>query len=215
MDLAPAPDPGGTSPRSVLTPSHPGSANICSRTASDACWGWHGVCWCGQDPPTVPCHEAAVHPARPRAGCRNLVPRRSDPSRLEMRHFGVKVSIIEPGYFKTAITSAESLENCFLSTWEKVSDETKAGYGENYLKGCKYTTSKLKPRSSLPEAKAHPGAAGCPAALRASGAVHLPLARGSAPAWLLLPPQFWKEPRRCTRGATPTSRWSRTAWSTR
>lgn len=57
-----------------------------------------------------------------------------------MRHFGVKVSIIEPGYFKTAITGAENLEKCFLSTWEKVSDETKAGYGENYLKDCKYTT---------------------------------------------------------------------------
>ncbi|XP_068519457.1 retinol dehydrogenase 16-like [Anas acuta] len=59
----------------------------------------------------------------------------SDSLRLEMRHFGVKVSIIEPGYFKTGITSAESLEKCFLSTWEKVSDETKAAYGENYLKG--------------------------------------------------------------------------------
>ncbi|XP_040395275.1 retinol dehydrogenase 16-like [Cygnus olor] len=58
----------------------------------------------------------------------------SDSLRLEMRHFGVKVSIIEPGYFKTAITGAENLEKCFLSTWEKVSDETKAGYGENYLK---------------------------------------------------------------------------------
>ncbi|KAI6062335.1 Retinol dehydrogenase 16 [Aix galericulata] len=58
----------------------------------------------------------------------------SDSLRLEMRHFGVKVSIIEPGYFKTAITSAENLEKCFLSTWEKVSDETKAGYGEDYLK---------------------------------------------------------------------------------
>uniref|UniRef100_A0A8B9DK27 Retinol dehydrogenase 16 n=1 Tax=Anser cygnoides TaxID=8845 RepID=A0A8B9DK27_ANSCY len=34
----------------------------------------------------------------------------SDSLRLEMRHFGVKVSIIEPGYFKTAITGAENLE---------------------------------------------------------------------------------------------------------
>ncbi|NXK57266.1 RDH16 dehydrogenase, partial [Chauna torquata] len=54
--------------------------------------------------------------------------------RLEMRHFGVKVSVIEPGYFKTAITNIENLEKNFLSIWEKLSDETKASYGENYFK---------------------------------------------------------------------------------
>ncbi|NXE17143.1 RDH16 dehydrogenase, partial [Lophotis ruficrista] len=54
--------------------------------------------------------------------------------RIEMRDFGVKVSVIEPGYFKTAITSPENLEKNFLSIWEKVPEETKASYGENYLK---------------------------------------------------------------------------------
>ncbi|KAM6294394.1 retinol dehydrogenase 16-like [Aegotheles albertisi] len=58
----------------------------------------------------------------------------SDSLRLEMRSFGVKVSMIEPGYFKTAITAAENLEKNFLSIWEKVPEETKASYGENYLK---------------------------------------------------------------------------------
>ncbi|NWT06203.1 RDH16 dehydrogenase, partial [Mionectes macconnelli] len=53
--------------------------------------------------------------------------------RLEMRSFGVKVSVIEPGYFKTAITSVENLERNFLSTWEKLPEETKASYGESYL----------------------------------------------------------------------------------
>ncbi|NWX25035.1 RDH16 dehydrogenase, partial [Aegotheles bennettii] len=58
----------------------------------------------------------------------------SDSLRLEMRRFGVKVSMIEPGYFKTAITATENLEKNFLSIWEKVPEETKASYGENYLK---------------------------------------------------------------------------------
>ncbi|XP_074663899.1 retinol dehydrogenase 7-like [Strix aluco] len=57
----------------------------------------------------------------------------SDSLRLEMRNFGVKVSIIEPGYFKTMITSKEKLEDPILSTWEKLPEETKAVYGENYL----------------------------------------------------------------------------------
>ncbi|NXV37676.1 H17B6 dehydrogenase, partial [Rissa tridactyla] len=53
--------------------------------------------------------------------------------RLEMRDFGVKVSVIEPGYFKTLITSAENVEKNFLSIWEKLPAETKASYGQNYL----------------------------------------------------------------------------------
>ncbi|KAM6039133.1 retinol dehydrogenase 16-like [Chlamydotis macqueenii] len=58
----------------------------------------------------------------------------SDSLRIEMRDFGVKVSVIEPGYFKTAITSPENLEKNFLSIWEKVPADTKASYGDNYLK---------------------------------------------------------------------------------
>ncbi|NXE83594.1 H17B6 dehydrogenase, partial [Cochlearius cochlearius] len=54
--------------------------------------------------------------------------------RLEMRSFGVKVSMIEPGYFKTVITNVENLEKNFRSIWERLPEETKASYGENYLK---------------------------------------------------------------------------------
>ena len=57
-----------------------------------------------------------------------------------MHNFGVKVSIIEPGYFKTMITNVENLEKSFISTWEKLPEEMKASYGENYLKKCKYLT---------------------------------------------------------------------------
>ncbi|NWS78603.1 H17B6 dehydrogenase, partial [Crotophaga sulcirostris] len=55
--------------------------------------------------------------------------------RLEMRDFGVKVSIIEPGYFKTNITNVENLEGNFIAMWEKLPEDTKASYGEDYLKG--------------------------------------------------------------------------------
>ncbi|NXO53850.1 RDH16 dehydrogenase, partial [Aramus guarauna] len=72
----------------------------------------------------------------------------SDSLRLEMRSFGVKVSMIEPGYFKTMITNKENLEKNFLSCWEKVSEETKASYGENYLKEFLLTFRKMHKRCS-------------------------------------------------------------------
>ncbi|NXM34148.1 RDH16 dehydrogenase, partial [Oxyruncus cristatus] len=58
----------------------------------------------------------------------------SDSLRLEMRNFGVKVSVIEPGYFRTMITDVEKLEGNFLSIWEKLPEEIKTSYGESYLK---------------------------------------------------------------------------------
>ncbi|NXY66998.1 RDH2 dehydrogenase, partial [Callaeas wilsoni] len=54
--------------------------------------------------------------------------------RLELRNFGVKVCVIEPGYFKTMITNVENLERNFRSCWEKLPGEIKASYGEDYLR---------------------------------------------------------------------------------
>lgn len=62
------------------------------------------------------------------------------PCRLEMRNFGVKVSVIEPGCFQTNITNEENIKKHFLDTWEKLPEEIKADYGEKYLKHCKYLT---------------------------------------------------------------------------
>ncbi|NXJ23494.1 RDH16 dehydrogenase, partial [Dicrurus megarhynchus] len=58
----------------------------------------------------------------------------SDSLRLEMRNFGVKVCVIEPGYFKTMITNVENLEKNFISSWQKLPEEIKASYGEGYLR---------------------------------------------------------------------------------
>ncbi|KAM4755215.1 retinol dehydrogenase 16-like [Cyanocitta cristata] len=58
----------------------------------------------------------------------------SDSLRLEMSSFGVKVCVIEPGYFKTMITNTENLEKNFISIWQKLPEEIKASYGEDYLR---------------------------------------------------------------------------------
>ncbi|NXO05205.1 RDH16 dehydrogenase, partial [Rhinopomastus cyanomelas] len=58
----------------------------------------------------------------------------SDSLRCEMRNFGVKVILIEPGYFRTAITSSENLKNQFISMWERLPEELKLLYGDNFLK---------------------------------------------------------------------------------
>ncbi|XP_074421348.1 retinol dehydrogenase 16-like [Larus michahellis] len=70
----------------------------------------------------------------------------SDSLRLEMRDFGVKVSVIEPGYFKTLITSVENMEKNFLSIWEKLPAETKASYGQNYLNEFLVSLRKMQKR---------------------------------------------------------------------
>ncbi|NXD45710.1 RDH2 dehydrogenase, partial [Copsychus sechellarum] len=53
--------------------------------------------------------------------------------RLEMRNFGVKVCVIEPGYFKTMITNVDNLEKNFSSIWQKLPEEIRTAYGESYL----------------------------------------------------------------------------------
>ncbi|NWW44095.1 H17B6 dehydrogenase, partial [Pedionomus torquatus] len=68
--------------------------------------------------------------------------------RLEMRSFGVKVSTIEPGYFKTQITNVENMEKNFISLWEKLPEETRASYGQNYLKEFLVEIRKIQKRCS-------------------------------------------------------------------
>ncbi|CAM5168836.1 unnamed protein product [Eretmochelys imbricata] len=58
----------------------------------------------------------------------------SDSLRREMLPFGVKVCVIEPGYFRTAITNPQLINENFTRLWERLPEETKASYGENYLK---------------------------------------------------------------------------------
>ncbi|NXA43742.1 RDH1 dehydrogenase, partial [Eudromia elegans] len=53
--------------------------------------------------------------------------------RRDMRHFGVKVSIVEPGFFRTAATDLGALEASLRQLWERLPPDTRLSYGEDFL----------------------------------------------------------------------------------
>ncbi|XP_014642124.1 PREDICTED: retinol dehydrogenase 16-like isoform X3 [Ceratotherium simum simum] len=57
----------------------------------------------------------------------------SDSLRRELSHFGVKVAMIEPGFFKTTVTSTEVLSREMQEAWDRASPEVKEVYGEKFL----------------------------------------------------------------------------------
>ncbi|XP_066064490.1 retinol dehydrogenase 5 isoform X1 [Chamaea fasciata] len=57
----------------------------------------------------------------------------SDSLRRDMRHFGVKVSVVEPGFFKTNVTDLSSLEASLRQRWERLEPHTRSSYGEHFL----------------------------------------------------------------------------------
>ncbi|XP_067890623.1 retinol dehydrogenase 7-like [Heterodontus francisci] len=57
----------------------------------------------------------------------------SDSLRRDMQHFGMKVSIIEPGFFKTETTNLELIEKNLLQLWERLTPETRDHYGPKYF----------------------------------------------------------------------------------
>uniref|UniRef100_A0A3B3VQM8 Retinol dehydrogenase 5 (11-cis/9-cis) n=1 Tax=Poecilia latipinna TaxID=48699 RepID=A0A3B3VQM8_9TELE len=62
----------------------------------------------------------------------------SDCLRRDISYFGIKVCIIEPGFFKTAVTNLDPIERELHRLWNQLSPEVKASYGEKYLDNCKY-----------------------------------------------------------------------------
>ncbi|KAM6364951.1 retinol dehydrogenase 16-like [Pluvialis apricaria] len=73
----------------------------------------------------------------------------SDTLRREMRPFGVQVSIIEPGGFRTGMTDPATVVKGFEQLWERLPAETQAAYGPHYLDTCEYVPSDPSP----PDAK--------------------------------------------------------------
>lgn len=55
------------------------------------------------------------------------------PCRRELSYFGVKVVMIEPGYFKTAVTIPKALSQGFQASWNQASPEIKELYGEKFM----------------------------------------------------------------------------------
>lgn len=61
--------------------------------------------------------------------------------RRDINYFGVNVCIIEPGFFKTAVTSLDPLERELHRLWNQLSPEVQASYGDKYLDKCKQTAN--------------------------------------------------------------------------
>ncbi|KAL2776208.1 retinol dehydrogenase 16 isoform 1, partial [Daubentonia madagascariensis] len=57
----------------------------------------------------------------------------SDSLRRELSYIGVKVALIEPGYFKTAVTSKEIHLKNIKDLWDRTSSEVKQIYGKRFL----------------------------------------------------------------------------------
>ncbi|XP_034059854.1 retinol dehydrogenase 5-like [Gymnodraco acuticeps] len=74
--------------------------------------------------------EAAGDQTLKKKGHQNVFPLLS---RRGMQQFGIKVSIIEPGFFKTAVTSVELIDTDLRRLWTRLPQEVKDSYGETYL----------------------------------------------------------------------------------
>lgn len=57
----------------------------------------------------------------------------SDSLRRDMQHFGIKVSIIEPGFFKTAVTSPDVIDANLRRLWTRLPQDVKDSYGTTYI----------------------------------------------------------------------------------
>ncbi|XP_030892248.1 retinol dehydrogenase 16 [Leptonychotes weddellii] len=66
------------------------------------------------------------------------------PCRRELSYFGVKVAMIEPGYFNTDVTNPEKISRATQEAWDRLSPEVKELYGEKFLASVKKSVEKLK-----------------------------------------------------------------------
>ncbi|XP_026356018.1 17-beta-hydroxysteroid dehydrogenase type 6 isoform X3 [Ursus arctos] len=57
----------------------------------------------------------------------------SDTLRRELRHFGVKISIVEPGYFRTRMTEVPECLEKLKQAWEEVPAHIKEAYGQKFF----------------------------------------------------------------------------------
>uniref|UniRef100_A0ABM5FNG2 17-beta-hydroxysteroid dehydrogenase type 6-like n=1 Tax=Pogona vitticeps TaxID=103695 RepID=A0ABM5FNG2_9SAUR len=60
----------------------------------------------------------------------------SDSLRRELHPFGVKIAIIEPGFFLTGMTNIQTHLDCMRQQWASTPQEVKDSYGETYFNRC-------------------------------------------------------------------------------
>lgn len=58
--------------------------------------------------------------------------------RRNMKQFGIKVSIIEPGFFKTAVTQLDLIEGDLKRLWNRLPQDVKDSYGATYINDCEW-----------------------------------------------------------------------------
>ncbi|XP_059101610.1 17-beta-hydroxysteroid dehydrogenase type 6-like isoform X1 [Peromyscus eremicus] len=68
----------------------------------------------------------------------------SDVLRCETQDFGVKVSIIEPGSFKTGLTHANLILERIKKVWEAVPEHVKEAYGQQFFDDCNNAAQKFR-----------------------------------------------------------------------
>lgn len=68
----------------------------------------------------------------------------------------MKVSIIEPGNYRTSILGKEALVSRMQRLWERLPQETRDSYGEEYFRNCEFSGRErgslrgtARPRGSL------------------------------------------------------------------
>ncbi|NXG79155.1 RDH7 dehydrogenase, partial [Baryphthengus martii] len=57
----------------------------------------------------------------------------SDTLRVEMQHFGVKVSIVQHGFFKAGLVNSDVIEKYLIRLWNRLTPEIRDSYGEKYF----------------------------------------------------------------------------------
>ena len=71
-------------------------------------------------------------------------------NRRDISYFGINVCIIEPGFFKTQVTSLEPIEKELHRLWNQLTPEQKDSYGDKYLEKCKYWRRSHSAATPLP-----------------------------------------------------------------